>query len=167
MIDLSDVTDNEGLLSRVMTTIHGPLLAGNVLVDALGYSSSEAMRQGSYRNMVPVTLMKLPARKFNFALSVEVAQWLINQRETNCDNSLNIEHQFIESKSKLLKLFILEQGYLLHEAVLIQLLGLTSKAELTRQYKLGNLPFALFRIDHRQTKLFALSIEAFGYFELI
>lgn len=60
MINLSGVEDNEGLLSRVMTTIHGPLLAGDVLVRALGYSSSEALRQASFRKMLPVTLFDIP-----------------------------------------------------------------------------------------------------------
>jgi len=164
MINLKDVENNEDLLSRVMTTIHGPLLAGDVLVNALGYGSSEALRQASFRNTVPVTLMDLPARKFKFALSAEVAQWLVQQREAHCEKPFEIALNTVESSSNPLKLFILERGYLLNEADLLELLGLTERNDLIRKDKLGELPFGLFRIDTRRKKLFVLSIEAFSHF---
>lgn len=164
MINLSDVENNEDLLSRVMTTIHGPLLAGDVLVKSLGYSSSEALRQASCRNTVPVTLMDLPTRKLKFALSAEVALWLVCQRKINSEKPFDFASDIIESMSDSLKLFILNRSYLLDENDLMNLLGVDTRNDLIAQDKLGKLPFGLFKIDNRRNKLFALSIEAFSHF---
>jgi len=147
----------------VMTIIHGPLLAGDVLVNALGYGSSGALRQASLRKMVPVTLFDIPERKFKYALSVEVAHWLVQQRVANCSDPFDVVSSTIEPKSAQFKLFILDHGYLLLESDLIRLLGLESRSELIQKQESEKLPFGLFRIDHRQTKLFALAIEAFQH----
>lgn len=165
MINLSGVENNEDLLSRVMTTIHGPLLAGDVLVKTLGYSSSEALRQASCRNTVPVTLMDLPTRKLKFALSAEVAIWLIRQRTDNCEKPFEFSLDNVASLSDPMKLFILTRGYLLGETDLIDLLSVKTKNDLIVQDKLGQLPFGLFKIDNRRSKHFALSIEAFNHFK--
>lgn len=164
MFNLDDVEGNEGLLSRVMTTIHGPLLAGDLLVNALGYNSSQALRQAVFRNTVPVTLFAIPERKFKYALSAEVAEWLVQQRIDNCERVLHFDEEAILSKSPLLKLFALDHGYLLQESKLLNLMGLTERDQLVARYEAGELPFGLFRIDNRQTKLFALSLEAFTHF---
>src|SRR5688572_30918238 len=108
MINLSCVENNEDLLSRVMATIHGPLLAGDVLVKALGYSSSGALRQASLRNMAPVTLFSVPQQKFKYALSAEVAEWLVQQRLAKSNRQLEIDFHLVESKFALLKLFVLD-----------------------------------------------------------
>lgn len=165
MINLSGVENNEDLLSRVMTTIHGPLLAADVLVKTLGYCTSEALRQASYRSMVPVSLMDLPTRKFKFALSAEVAIWLIRQRTDNCEKPFEFALDNVASLSDPMKLFILTRGYLLDETDLIDLLNVKTKNDLIVQDKLGQLPFGLFKIDNRRSKLFALSIEAFNHFK--
>ncbi len=165
MINLSGVEDNEGLLSRVMTCIHGPLLAGDVLVKALGYSSSEALRQSAFRDTLPVALMGLPERSLKFALSAEVAGWLIGQRINHGDKPFEFAGSSVETLSNQLKMFVLEHGYLLHERDLISLLGVQEKNDVIRRHLLDELPFGLFRIDKRQKKLFALSIEAFSHLE--
>lgn len=164
MFNLEGVEGNEGLLSRVITTIHGPLLAGDLLVNALGYSSSLALRQAAFRKMAPVTLFAIPERKFKYALSAEVAEWLIQQRVDNCERDLHFDEEAILSKSPLLKLFGLDHGYLLHESKLLKLTGLSDRDQLVAMYEAGALPFGLFRIDNRQTKLFSLSLEAFTHF---
>lgn len=164
MINLSGVENNEDLLSRVMTTIHGPLLAGDTLVKALGYSSSEALRQAAFRNTVPVTLMDLPTRKLKFALSAEVALWLVQQRTVNCEKPFGFVIDPVKLRSDSLKLFILNRGYLLDENDLMDLSGVTSRNDLIVQDGLGRSPFGVFRIDNRRNKLFALSIEAFSHF---
>lgn len=164
MINLSGVENNEDLLSRVMTTIHGPLLAGDVLVKALGYSSSEALRQAAFRNTVPVTLMDLPTRKLKFALSAEVALWLVWQRTVNCEKPFGFVIDPVQLRSDSLKLFILTRGYLLNENDLMDLLGVTTRNDLIVQDKLERLPFGVFNIDNRRNKLFALSVEVFSHF---
>lgn len=164
MINLSGVKDNEGLLSRVMTTCSGPLLAGDALVKTLGYSSSEALRQASRRKMTPVQLFDIPGRIAKYALCAEVADWLVHQRVINGGKPLDLNFDTVQSKSMILKLFLLDYGFLLHEEDLIELLKIENRKELVKKHDKGELPFALFRIDHRQTRLFALSLEAFNYF---
>lgn len=145
------------ILSSVMIGIHGPLLAGETLSKTLGYSSNEALRQAASRNNLPITLMNLPGRRLKFGLSSEVAEWLIQQRITNCTLPLKLDENILKPPIDSLKLFILENGYLLNESSMIDLWKLTNKEELS------SLPFGLFRVDNRQTKLFALSVEAFPF----
>ncbi|MFK5950926.1 MAG: hypothetical protein QM500_19410 [Methylococcales bacterium] len=53
------------ILIKLMTKVHGPLLSGDVLFGALGYSSSAALRQASHRDTVPIVLMEFPNRKIS------------------------------------------------------------------------------------------------------
>jgi hypothetical protein len=164
MIDFSGVNDDIGMLSRIMTSIHGPLLAGDILSKALGYSSDYAFYQASFRGTLPITLMDFPKRKLRFALSAEVAQWIIGQRIEHCEKKLCIELSAVEAAVDQLRLFILDRGYLLHEDDLLELMGLETRDELILREKESDLPFGLFTIDNRRTKRFALSIEAFSTF---
>lgn len=57
----------------------GPLLQGEALRVALGYSSGAALRQSLARGTAPVTLFKIPGRRGHYALTWQVAHWLARQ----------------------------------------------------------------------------------------
>lgn len=57
----------------------GPLLQGEALRVALGYSSGAALRQSQARGTTPVMLFKIPGRRGHYALTWQVAHWLARQ----------------------------------------------------------------------------------------
>lgn len=59
---------------------HGPLLGGGALVAALGHRSAASLRQARRRGQVAVTLFTVPNRRGWFALTQEVADWLVSVR---------------------------------------------------------------------------------------
>lgn len=149
-------------LTWLMMAVNGPLLAGDQLSHTLGYGSGAAMRKSNSRGTTPVTLMELPHRKLRFGLSDLVAGWLIEQRMKHCDLPIHIPINYGAEASSELKLFIIENGYLFHERQVLEYLGIESKDKLLELQSDGVCPFPLFRIDGRQTKLFALSAEVFA-----
>jgi hypothetical protein len=163
MIDLTGVKDHVDLLSRVMTAVSGPMLSGNTLSEALGYDSTGAVRQARLRNMLPVSTFGLPSKHQKFAFSAEVAKWLIEQRESNSPRPIEINLEFIKSNISMLRLFIIDHGYLLEESQLVKHLKLEDESAPIQTYYLDKQPYALFRIDNRHAKRFALSIEVFPH----
>lgn len=161
MNDKDFTTKKVRQITWLMTHIQGPLFAGDVLFHTLGYGSGAAMRKAHSRGTVPVTLMELHHRKLRFALSDEIAGWLIEQRLKNSNTPLDIPINYGETPSDELKLFIIEHGYLVHEAQLIKLTKVVDKAALLKAKESGMIPFPMFCIDNRQTKLFALGVEVF------
>lgn len=67
------------LLDRLSDT-YGPMIAGQDLARVLGYRTMSAFRQALRRNQIKVPLMDLPHRQQKFALTIDVANWLIEHR---------------------------------------------------------------------------------------
>jgi hypothetical protein len=81
----SSKQDLEALSSQLrldMEEVHGPLLGGQVLANALGHISVTALRQARYRGQVSVPLFNLPNRRGFYALTRDVADWLASARMT-------------------------------------------------------------------------------------
>ena len=70
---------------------YGPLLTGQALRSSLGYPSQAAFRQSLSRNTTPVRTFRIPGRRGRFALTLDVAKWLVaqtdNQPTDPCDPS--------------------------------------------------------------------------------
>jgi len=69
-----------GVLEACLLREYGPVLSGESLRRALGYSSMESLRQALSRRTVPVPVFPLENRRGQFALTRDVARWLANQR---------------------------------------------------------------------------------------
>lgn len=67
-------------LRESLLRMHGPLLGGKALVAALGHKSSASLRQARRRGQVSVTLFTVPNRRGWFALTQDVADWLVDIR---------------------------------------------------------------------------------------
>lgn len=59
-----------------------PLISNDDLREALGYSTMDAFRQALARKTVPVPVFSLANRRGKYALVKDVADWLVEQRET-------------------------------------------------------------------------------------
>lgn len=142
----------EDLLISLMYQVHGPLVAKDHLWRELGYSSSVALRMAVNRGTLPVTLIELPHRHGKFGLTDEIARWLLSQRVKNNQSPLEWTLESSGNHS-----FI--QGVLLHEKELLDLLQLDTHSQLLDANIKHRVPFPVFTIDQRQTKLFALVCE--------
>ncbi len=69
------------VLERELTAQHGPMMTGEGLRIALGYPSKEAFRQAYVRKTTPIPVFTIERRRGKFALTKDVAAWLVSQRE--------------------------------------------------------------------------------------
>lgn len=69
-------------LEQEIKSRYGLMISNDDLRIALGYSSMEAFRQALSRKTVPVPVFSIPNRRGKFALSKDVAEWLVAQRNT-------------------------------------------------------------------------------------
>ncbi len=81
--DMTQQTELDRLqaeLQVTLTRLYGPLLASRDLWRVLGYASPAAFRQARTRNGLPVPEFEIEGRRGRFALTQEVADWLVRQR---------------------------------------------------------------------------------------
>lgn len=57
---------------------YGPMIGGTELMKALGYSNGQAFRQAHRSNRLGVRVFNIPARQGKFALTTDVADWLVS-----------------------------------------------------------------------------------------
>jgi hypothetical protein len=70
----------EVLFARELMRAYGPLMSGEDLRRALGYPSKGAYNQAIARGLLPVPVFGIERRRGKFALTQDVANWLITQR---------------------------------------------------------------------------------------
>ncbi len=69
------------LLERDLIHLHGPMMTGEALRLALGYPSKDAFRQAIARKTTPIPVFGIEKRRGKFALTKDVAAWIVAQRE--------------------------------------------------------------------------------------
>jgi len=69
------------VLEADLLRLYGPMLTGDSLRQALGYSTMDALRQAIFRKTIPIPLFQLENRRGRFALVKDVASWLAEERE--------------------------------------------------------------------------------------
>lgn len=60
--------------------LYGPVIGGQDLAQALGFKSLKALRQAKSRDLLGVSVFTPPKRRGLYAMTSEVAEWIINQR---------------------------------------------------------------------------------------
>lgn len=78
-------TSTEELIRKVERDLldrHGPMLADDALRSVLGYRSMDAFRQALVRKTVPVPVFSIKHQRGKFALVIDVANWLVEQRNS-------------------------------------------------------------------------------------
>ncbi|KGJ88614.1 hypothetical protein ND2E_3912 [Colwellia psychrerythraea] len=71
-------------LFHELLTLHGPMMTGIPLYQALGYQTSDSFRQAIYKQTIPITVFSISKRRGKFALTKDVATWIALQR---CDQT--------------------------------------------------------------------------------
>ena len=69
------------LLKEQMLTEYGPLMGGEDLRRALGYRTWSAFARAARLGGLGVAVFEIPGRRGKFALTSEVAEWLIRMRQ--------------------------------------------------------------------------------------
>lgn len=69
----------------------GPVIGGNDLYGALGFKTYSAFHRGQQRGEITVNIFKLPGRRGWFALTNDLAAWLVSQAEGGRNDVLNQE----------------------------------------------------------------------------
>jgi hypothetical protein len=75
-MDKSASTDVAQDMHAYLLERHGPLMGGEALWRALGYSSVDAFRKAVQRKTIAVNTFSLPHHRGRFAKTTDVAQWL-------------------------------------------------------------------------------------------
>ena len=65
-------------LKRTMFRVYGPLIGGSDLRQVLGFRTASAFNRAVRINAIGVNVFNLPRRRGKFALTSEVAMWLIS-----------------------------------------------------------------------------------------
>lgn len=68
-------------LEASLTRTLGPVLGGAQLTKALGYPTQSAFRRTVARGAVPIPVFTISGRRGRFALTRDVAAWLISIRD--------------------------------------------------------------------------------------
>lgn len=67
-------------MEKYLIKLYGPMLGGATLFKALGYPSASALRSAIYRGQLSVPIFEIPPRRGRFALTADVAAWLVKCR---------------------------------------------------------------------------------------
>lgn len=81
---MAEPNSDESLVTRLerdLTQLHGPMMTGEALRLALGYPSKDAFRQAVARKTPPIPVFGIEKRRGKFALTKDVAAWIVAQRE--------------------------------------------------------------------------------------
>ena len=86
MVSDDKETKLESLSEQIAITLnaeYGPMIGGKNLYKVLGYNTSGAFRQAVYKKTVPVDIFTIENRRGKFALSIDIARWLAEQKFKN------------------------------------------------------------------------------------
>jgi len=79
------MTPIDSTLSGKLIREYGPMIGGRDLYSALGFKSYGAFRLAKERGEIPVEIFKIPKRRDWYALTTDLAQWLMSlTHRTDC-----------------------------------------------------------------------------------
>lgn len=77
-------------LEKSLMELYGPMVGGATLRKVLGYPSAAALRRAQERGLLSLPVFEIPNRRGKFALTQDVAVWLIECRsDTQSKSTLN------------------------------------------------------------------------------
>ena len=162
MYTIEEIEAGRQLLVKMLVSVHGSLLHGDPVWSLLGYPSNLSLRQASFRDTVPVVLMDFPYRQGKFALSLEVGRWLFDQRIKNCARPFQAKKAQAFSDQEL-SLYLHKFDVLIHENQIMAILGFDCGNDLKTAFNQQSLPFAIFHLDNRKPRYYALLPEVIEY----
>lgn len=66
---------------KELTHRHGEIIGGQKLMHILGFSTTSALYQAMKRNTLGLSVFYVEGRRGKFALTIDIAEWLISHRE--------------------------------------------------------------------------------------
>lgn len=72
------MTKNRANLSNELLNKYGPMIGGGDLYLALGFRTYGTFRLAKERGEIPIEIFKIPKRRDWYALTSDLAQWLIS-----------------------------------------------------------------------------------------
>lgn len=70
-------SDNSNEMVEQLVKQYGPLLSGTDLRTILGYKAASTFNRAKRLNLIEVNIFQMPNRRGSFALTIDVAEWLI------------------------------------------------------------------------------------------
>jgi len=64
---------------------YGPLIGGQDLIQALGFTTGTAFRQAIQRQQLPIKVFELPNRRGRFAFTADLHAWLEHLRDIHSE----------------------------------------------------------------------------------
>lgn len=83
------MTPIDSTLSGKLIREYGPMIGGRDLYSALGFKSYGAFRLAKERGEIPVEIFKIPKRRDWYALTTDLAQWLLSLTRAEDNGSHN------------------------------------------------------------------------------
>ena len=75
---------NKDLVNRLESRLnekYGPVLNNDALVEVLGYPTASSLRQAVLSGKLSLPVFTPENRRGKFALAIDVANWLVNERD--------------------------------------------------------------------------------------
>ena len=88
------MTPNNANLADKLIREYGPMIGGRDLYSALGFKSYGAFRLAKERGEIPIEIFKLPKRRDWYALTSDLAEWLMSLTHATDCNIQNKELPF-------------------------------------------------------------------------
>ncbi|NHQ80300.1 hypothetical protein HA051_01700 [Chromobacterium vaccinii] len=88
-------------LERDLNDRYGPMISGDDLRKVLGFTTMEAMRQALVRRQISLPVFTPENRRGKFALSHDVALWLVSQRQAVVETNASSELGMLDKEKRL------------------------------------------------------------------
>lgn len=74
-------TPEQAQLAEHMLKQYGPLMGGTILWQALGFKTHAAFGRAKRSGLLGLAVFEIPGRRGQFALTTDVAYWLLQSKE--------------------------------------------------------------------------------------
>ena len=82
------------VLNQQLLEKYGPMVGGKDLYAILGFKTYGSFRLANERQLIPVKIFKIPRRRDWYALTSDLAQWLLSLTQTrdcrSCEKELEM-----------------------------------------------------------------------------
>lgn len=79
---MAEIDQANGCIASELLARHGPLIGGVELAKILNFRNMAAFRQALRRGTVPIRVFELPGRRGKFALTHDLADWLVSLKSS-------------------------------------------------------------------------------------
>lgn len=90
-----------GQLRQELASTYGEMIGGDRLRHVLGFGSSSSLSMAIQRKTIDLATFRVNGRRGRFALTKEIADWLVDQRShTACQSKQPVPTQFANKRAR-------------------------------------------------------------------